>query len=247
VQFIPLTFRPEKKTDLEETEETNNLESGDIIKARWIKPTVRRKATQTCGHVILSLSSARAANKVLANGLFICQKKVYPKKCKKEPIHCLKFHGWNHIASECTRELDLCGTCAHNHCTSECTNQINLHCTPCESDGHASWDRGCPTFQHKCNKMNERTEDNQLPYFLTHEPWMQAKEPPKAIFIIQPPRPRTKDGNRAQGRYTQTTLTYQSSAPNPGGSTRPPQRGPHQPWNSQTDCDRPPHESQMNE
>jgi hypothetical protein len=210
VQFVPLTLRPENPTDLRKIEESNDLEAGTITKARWIKPISRRKPSQTCGHLICSFSTAKSANETLANGLFICQKKVYAKKCKKEPLRCLKCHGWNHMASECTKIQDSCGTCAHNHRTAECTNHERPRCIPCNTDSHSSWDRSCPTFPRKCGELNEGMEENQMPYYPTREPWTQVREPPKTNYTSQPPRPARAEDNRRPGNLTQTTLTFQS-------------------------------------
>ena len=33
-----------------------------------------------------------------------------------------------------------------------------LHCVLCGLAGHASWERNCPTFQHKCGELNDRVE-----------------------------------------------------------------------------------------
>ena len=79
VQFVPLTFHPDRDTDLHEVEEANSIDMGDITRARWIKPPVRRKPLQTCGHLILSFQSPQPANDTLAYGLFVCHKKVMPK------------------------------------------------------------------------------------------------------------------------------------------------------------------------
>ena len=87
VQFIPLTFRPERDTDLRELEQVNGLEEGVVTKARWIKPAARWSPSKTCGHMILSFSSPVSANDALAYGLFICQKKVYTEKCKNDQVH----------------------------------------------------------------------------------------------------------------------------------------------------------------
>ena len=92
VHFIPLLFKPEKEANIHEMEEVNGMETGDIIRARWIKPISRRLLTQTCGHAIFTFPSPQAANPVLANSIFVYQKKVYAKKCKKEPMRCLKCH-----------------------------------------------------------------------------------------------------------------------------------------------------------
>ena len=89
VQFVPFMFRPEKDADLRELEQVNGLDDRAMMKARWIKPAARRSPSQTCSHMILSFSSPVPANDTLAYGLFICQKKVYAEKCKKEPLRCL--------------------------------------------------------------------------------------------------------------------------------------------------------------
>ena len=37
VQFVPLTFQPDREADLHEVEEANS-DIGGIVRARWIKP-----------------------------------------------------------------------------------------------------------------------------------------------------------------------------------------------------------------
>ena len=86
VHYIPLTFRLEKEVDLWEVEEANRLQMGNIVKARWCKPVARHSPRQTCGHAVFSFHLLEAANWVLTQGLFVCQKKVYAEKCKKEPL-----------------------------------------------------------------------------------------------------------------------------------------------------------------
>ena len=86
IQFVPLTFKPDRDADLREIEEINGLVKGSICRARWIKPVERCSTKQTCGHAIFSFPSPQAANDMLAGGLYVCQKKVYGEKCKKEPL-----------------------------------------------------------------------------------------------------------------------------------------------------------------
>ena len=147
MQFVPLSFKPDKDSKLWEVEESNSIKRGDIQRARWIKPVSRWSPTQTCGHVMLLFLSPEMANDVLAHSLFICQKKVYAEKCKKEPLHCLKCHGWGHMARNCSAASDMCGTCAQHHRTDTCKNSARPHCVSCCTAGHASWDRACPVFQ----------------------------------------------------------------------------------------------------
>ena len=97
VQFVPLTFKHDNDEYLREVEDVNGILKGSLVKARWIKPAARQTPQQTCGHAIFSFSSPQSANEVLTGGLFICQKKVYAAKCRKEPLWCLKCHEWGHM------------------------------------------------------------------------------------------------------------------------------------------------------
>ncbi len=92
VQFVPLHFKPERDTEIGSLEKDNGLPAGSILRAKWIKPAYRRSPDQTCGHLILVASKPETANKILTDGLIICQKRVYAEKCKKEPTWCLKCH-----------------------------------------------------------------------------------------------------------------------------------------------------------
>ena len=85
VQFVLLSFWTGREVDLRELEEINRMQKGIILHARWIKPVARRSPAQTCGHAIFSFSSPHSANDVLANGMFVQQKKVYAEKCKGSP------------------------------------------------------------------------------------------------------------------------------------------------------------------
>ena len=53
VQFVPLYFKPEKEMEIRWIEENNDLSTGSLLRAQWIKPVYRRAHDQTCGHVIL--------------------------------------------------------------------------------------------------------------------------------------------------------------------------------------------------
>jgi hypothetical protein len=159
-------------------------------------------------HLIFSFTDENSANETLVNSLFVCKTKVCIEKCKKEPLRCLKCHRWNHLALECSRTQDTCSTCVHQHWTSECTNQEQPRCTPCNADSHTSWDRNCPAFQSKCSELNERMEENQMLYYLTHKVWTQAKEPLKANYTSQP-RPLRVEQKKRVGNYIQSRLPFQ--------------------------------------
>jgi hypothetical protein len=220
LQFILLHFGPERSNELRAIEGHNKLPCGAIDKARWLKPTHRRSPNQTCGHALFTFTSPETANKVLTDGLIICQKRVYAEKCKKEPIRCLKCHRWNHLSYACPQQHDTCGTCGDRHKTSTCAESGKMRCTSCKTDDHTSWDRACPTFLHKCNELNARMPENQMPYFITEEPWTQVIQPTPttvlspAIWTPQE-RPNSNDWQTAtyrKGKYKQTTIPFQHTS-----------------------------------
>jgi hypothetical protein len=124
-------------------------------------------------------------------------KLVYATKCRKEPLCCLKCHGWNHITNECLLAQDICGTCGGSHRTTACDNATIRFCTPCSMGGHTMWDRNCPTFQWKCEDLDARSQENRMPYFPTDEDWTQVIEPCNPPRLQHPP---TQNHNQAVQR-----------------------------------------------
>lgn len=178
-QFVPITFMPDNQSELHEIEDNNAMARGSIAVARWIKPPNRRQANQAMAHLAIRYTSPEAANKALLNGIFICGTRITSIKGKREPLRCLKCHGWDHMAGACTKP-DACGTCADDHRTASCSSKM-YHCIPCGSAGHASWSRDCPTFKLKCLQMDKRLPENSMPYYPTDEEWTQADAPASAV------------------------------------------------------------------
>ena len=148
-----------------------------------------------------------------------------------EPLHCLKCHGWGHLACNCLAAFDMCGICTQHHRVDTCKNTARLHCVSCGAVGHASWARACPVFQRKCNEMNDCLEDNNMPYFPTAELWMQMREPPKVVYVIPPP-PRPSQHSWNNNGMTQSTLPWKTA----GTSTRgAPPSSQQLPWQAQND------------
>ena len=213
VQFMPLYFKPDSDSEVRSVEKDNDLPAGSLLCARWIKPPYRRNREQMCSHIILVTSATEAANKILTNGLLVCQKRVYAKKCKKEPTHCLKCQGWDHLSYSCVQAFDTCATCAGRHKTANCSLGVQLRCVSCRMEGHASWSRFCPIFNHKCDELNGRLTENTMPYFPTDEPWTHVIKPPKPTLYPLPPashhpgHPGHPPGT-PRGQFRQSTLQF---------------------------------------
>jgi len=102
---VALTIDPDNQKHREEICEANHLNEDTIVAMRWVKPIQRRAPSQKTAHLILSLTDIKAANRAIANGLTICNRRTRVEKIKKEPTRCLKCHGWNHYANECVVRL----------------------------------------------------------------------------------------------------------------------------------------------
>ncbi len=206
---VPLTFEPDNESHLREIEEANNLPSRVIRKARWIKPTGRRRPGQTHAFAILSISSVDSANKLIKNGIIICSSLIRPTKQKQEPAQCMKCRRWGHFAASCPDPDDTCGTCGGKHRTSTCESKDKLHCVSCGNNSHASWDRTCPEFTKRCAIMDERNPLNSMPFYPTEQDWTLVSRPIRIPLE-----------ERFPAAYAVNSLPYSTAKP-PGG---PPQR-----------------------
>lgn len=179
VPRVPVTFEPNNEDSLRELEEQNRMKDGILCKARWIKPTYRRALGQRYAHLALSVSSPGEANVIIRDGIYICRAKVYPRKLKTEPKQCMKCRKWGHFAAECLEEKDTCGNCGEDHHTKDCLDMNRRYCVSCKDDTHASWDRSCPEFRRRVEKMDENHPENALMYFPTDEDWSMQVCPAK--------------------------------------------------------------------
>ena len=148
-----------------------------IVRAKWIKPTNRRRTGQTHTYAILCITSADAANHLIRDGLVICSAKLRPSKLKQDPTQCMKCRGWGHFARECTSKVNTCGTCSESHCTRSCTNVDKTYCSSCKDHSHTSWDRGCPEAIHRQATCDKRNPENEMPFFPTEQDWMLTMKP----------------------------------------------------------------------
>jgi hypothetical protein len=167
----PLTMDPDNNRHISEICEVNHLERNIIEDVRWAKPINRRSPNQRSAHLIISTTDPSTANRIITDGLVICNKKCHAERTKREPTRCLKCQGWNHIARDCIRENDKCGNCAGDHRTDTCPNPHATRCVSCGTNDHASWNRRCPTLLKKTEEFNARNPENTLHFFPTTDPW----------------------------------------------------------------------------
>jgi hypothetical protein len=224
----PLTIDPENEAHRMEILEANHIEPDTFAKIRWVKPTARRTPEQKSAHLFVSFTDAKSANRIIADGLIICNKKIRTEKVKKEPIRCLKCQGWNHHTYECTVSADRCGNCAEDHRTDQCKQPLHTHCVSCDSDSHASWNRRCPTYIKKVGECDLRNPENLLQFFPTTEPWTwtahtETKFRPNKPRVHDIYRPTLTDSN--PNRPTQNDV----HRPNQSNTFRPNQTDTHRP------------------
>ncbi|KAL4256054.1 CCHC-type domain-containing protein [Pleurotus pulmonarius] len=143
-------------------EKENDLPPFAISLIKWMKPAARRGKNQQQGLQTLENN-------------FRCH------KSKTEPLRCLNCQNYGHIASRCTILKAICATCAQHHVnTGDCPqlNRKEAHfCVSCQTAGHPSWERTCPSRLKLQRDLDERLESNLLPFFPTEEPWTQRRSP----------------------------------------------------------------------
>src|ERR1700678_994800 len=167
---VPLAINPEEEGHRLEICEANGLEPTTVVSAKWAKAVNRRTPSQRTAHLLITIDNANAANRIIMDGLLICNKKCQAERTRREPTRCLKCQGWNHFAKDCMEDKDTCGNCAGFHRTSSCTLEERV-CASCKTSGHASWSRTCPAFTKRQAEFNVRNPDNSLQYFPTSDVW----------------------------------------------------------------------------
>jgi hypothetical protein len=210
VYNVPLGLNTEDESHRLEVCEANSIEKEIITAMRWVKPVHRRALTQRTAHLILIFNSADAANRVITNGIFICNRRCHAERMKREPTRCLKCQGWNHFAKDCQEKDEKCGNCTLHHRTNDCPTPAARRCVSCKTDDHASWSRDCPTFIRKLNDFNDRNPENALQYIPTAEPWTWTLNT-NTIPTAQPPPMPTNGQHTNRGR-TQPSKRGQAPA-----------------------------------
>jgi hypothetical protein len=222
LRWVPIIADPTNRAHLREIEEANNLPDEVILKMRWIKPVVRRRAGQTRVHATLTLSSAVVTNCIIRDRIDICGIRTRAERTKLEPLQCLKCHKWEHKAQTCEAQSDTCGTCRADHRTSACNNKGNLFCVSCQSNSHASWDRTCPELRRRCAVYDKRYPENKMVYFPTDEDWTLTPIPNRVQSEERFPK-RFAVNSLPVANHNQSRPVVRLPQGNPSGSRSPTQ------------------------
>jgi hypothetical protein len=98
----PLYFNPNDDSDMAAVAKANGMEEHNIVRARWMKPPLRRHDKQTSAHVALTLRLAKIANNVIRFGITIRGKRCITERLTKEASRCNKCQRYGrHFAAQC--------------------------------------------------------------------------------------------------------------------------------------------------
>jgi hypothetical protein len=171
IQFAPVQFNPEDEEQLRQYEIFNGLDPHAILKAEWIKAPKDRKPDQRVTTLRFYHRDSNSANSILKEGASIMNKRVTPKKPKKEPIRCLQCQRFGHERRECHYETPTCPRCAEDHTADVCpTKNAPPRCSNCQGP-HPSYSRECPTFWDRCRLIDQRCPENKLAFYPSADPW----------------------------------------------------------------------------
>ena len=216
---VLVTFNPGSEDQLREIEKSNGLLKYSILKAKWIKPEVRRCKGQTHAHTTAAIGSAATANGIIKEGLQICGALIRPEKLKQEPLQCMRCRLWGHFATNCMEQSDACGTCGEAHRTNQCKNPDRKHCVSCKTDTHTSWDRNCPEFIRRRRSFDDKHPENNIIYFPTEEDWTLTTRPNRILLDERFPQRFAVNSipvtiKKPTGKGKKPTLTRQIASKN---------------------------------
>ncbi|KAF8592205.1 hypothetical protein K439DRAFT_1643810 [Ramaria rubella] len=165
IEYVPISHSPEALGEMQRIKGYSGPTEGTLLETKWIKPVERHSEGQKSAHLIAKLSSIRAANTAIRDGLVIAGRKCNAQHMKWEPHHCLKCQELNpqHLAASCT---------GNKRCGSY---MGKLFCVNCTSNNHTSWSRLCPKFIEQCRQMEANDPENSYKYFPTDKPWTWQK------------------------------------------------------------------------
>jgi hypothetical protein len=173
-EYVPVSFDPELYSAFGQVERESGLRKGALREARYIKQKQYRREGQRSAHMLIGLTDTEQANIAIRNGMVIEGKHIAIRRHRIDPQRCLKCQkiGVAHRAAECKSIHDTCGRCAGMHRTNDCTitNPDEFRCVSCNTAGHASVDRSCPSFCRKMKATHAKFPDYRYRFFPTKDP-----------------------------------------------------------------------------
>ncbi|KIM59690.1 hypothetical protein SCLCIDRAFT_125620, partial [Scleroderma citrinum Foug A] len=117
VEYVPIALELENPNAHRDIERRNNLLTGSICSAHWIKPVEQCSPNQCCTHTIFDFFRPGGANHIIQNRPIILGKRCPTRKLLPEPTRCMKCQSFtsSHFTKECKSDHDTCGTCAGEH------------------------------------------------------------------------------------------------------------------------------------
>ncbi|KAL1948118.1 hypothetical protein VTO73DRAFT_12193 [Trametes versicolor] len=178
---VPVTFDPRDSVALRAIETAHLLKPNSIVRAEWIKPAERRFAGQRTAFLMLTVTGVDQANTAL-KGLLIAGRRILVRRDMDEPKRCARCQEYGgHFARDCKAAHDVCANCADSHPTSQCGvagDPYRYRCANCKEDGHAAWDRACPSLRTRVSAHIHRKADSGFRFFVTNAPdtWVSEEE-----------------------------------------------------------------------
>lgn len=210
---VPVLFDPQDAALLRAAEAGHGLKPGAIVRAEWIKPVEKRFPGQRTAFVMLTVAGWEEANKAI-RGLTLAGRRVLVRRELEEPKRCSRCQAYGgHFARDCKAPHEVCANCAGEHPTSQCTVAGEPHrfrCANCAMDGHAAWDRACPTLRARVSTHVQRRADSGFRFFVTNAPETWVSEEDELARAPPPPTVWSQVRHRFEAADAAARPTQQS-------------------------------------
>jgi hypothetical protein len=139
IEFVAVTLNDQLPNLLQVIETDNQLKSGILLSARWMKAPGNWRPDQRSAHAILTTNDIPVANSILKNGLVMEGSHLQARKLEEEPKWCFKCQKFTtkHTTANCQEITCWCPNCAGPHSADDCqvTDRSKFSCIGCRSIG----------------------------------------------------------------------------------------------------------------